>query len=178
MIRTLSDVPGAVRRVLRKVDFVAKKKLSDQGHAYNCYDEPVVAEVEEANVITSVIEAKLPEFLYDEEQEFVGGACQHAPVLDLDIPCILLPSTTPGHHHLIIDHPMDWGQYLNLMAAMVHAGILEQGYFEATKARGYSSIRLPWVQRLEPREEPQPAPEIVSGNKIDLSGLDSFEGLF
>ena len=55
MIRTLSDVPGAVRRVLRKVDFVAKKKLSDQGHAYNCYDEPVVAEVEEANVITSVI---------------------------------------------------------------------------------------------------------------------------
>ena len=66
MIRTLSDVPGAVRRVLRKVDFVAKKKLSDEGHAYNCYDEPVVADVSEANVITSVVEAQQPEFLYDE----------------------------------------------------------------------------------------------------------------
>ena len=173
MIRTLSDVPGAVRRVLRKVDFVAKKKLSDEGHAYNCYDEPVVADVSEANVITSVVEAQQPEFLYDEEQEFVGSACQHAPVLDLDIPCILLDSTTPGHHHLIIDHPMDWGQYLNLMAAMVHAGILEQGYFEATKARGYSSIRLPWVKREEPRVPIQPAPEPVSEN-IDFD----WEGLF
>ena len=73
----------------------------------------------------------------------------HRPVLDIDIPAALIPSSTPGHSHLYIDKPMTRTQYENLLWALVEAGIIEGGYANASSARGYTSVRLPWVKKPE-----------------------------
>src|SRR5690606_29587737 len=52
----------------------------------------------------------------------------HAPVLDFDVPARLVPSSTPGHHHLYIDVECSWEDYKALLVAMERCGILEEGY--------------------------------------------------
>lgn len=128
-MKTWDDVPGAIRRVLRKADFSTPY---DEGE-----DRPVVGP-DEANIITSVVETqpRLPKDLV-----------RHAPVIDLDIPCILLDSSTPGHHHLIIDREITWSAYLGILSALVRAGLVEEGYLNASDKRGYTAIRLPWVKK-------------------------------
>lgn len=74
---------------------------------------------------------------------------KHRPVLDIDIPAALIPSSTPGHSHLYIDKPLTWDQYENLLWALVDCGIIESGYASASVARGYTSARLPWVKKPE-----------------------------
>lgn len=81
------------------------------------------------------------------------GQVQHAPVIDIDVPCRLEPSTTPGHFHLYIDMFMDYGLLSQLLWAMVNAGIVEQGYAEVSDHRGYSSVRLPWVTKGKETDE-------------------------
>lgn len=74
---------------------------------------------------------------------------KHWPVLDLDMPCILLDSSTPGHHHLIIQQDIQWSKYLPLLKALYEAGIIEEGYYHASRKRGYSAIRRPGVLKGE-----------------------------
>jgi hypothetical protein len=74
---------------------------------------------------------------------------QHAPALDLDFPCRLVPSSTPGHFHLYIDKPMSWRKYKKLMKALVKAGLLEKGYYRASVAREGSDLRMPGVSKVE-----------------------------
>lgn len=69
----------------------------------------------------------------------------HMAVLDIDVPAALVPSSTPGKHHLYISTLMDWETYERLLDAMADAGILEPGYVGASKARGFTAVRLPWV---------------------------------
>ena len=38
---------------------------------------------------------------------------QHRPILDLDFPAALVPSTTPGHFHLYLDKPMAEEDYFH-----------------------------------------------------------------
>lgn len=76
-----------------------------------------------------------------------GNADVHRPVLDLDLPAWLTPSSTPGHYHLAIDKPMTWDQYRRLLRVMAEVGILEPGYVSASEQRGYTSARLPWVRK-------------------------------
>lgn len=71
----------------------------------------------------------------------------HRPVLDLDMPCTLLPSSTPGHHHLLIDSPMPWSTYLDLLRALVAAGLVESGYVGAAEERGHTGVRVPWFRK-------------------------------
>lgn len=97
------------------------------------YDTERVLDVpqSEANLVTSQI----------------AGSDLHKPVIDIDLPAVLLPSSTPGHHHLFIDKPMSWETYVKLLDAMVEAGLVEPGYVNASVNRGYSSVRLPWVRK-------------------------------
>lgn len=75
------------------------------------------------------------------------GNGMHAPVLDFDIPAALIPSSTPGHSHLYINHPMTWRQYKRVLKAMGKAGILEKGYVEASLMRMHSAVRVPWLKK-------------------------------
>lgn len=79
-----------------------------------------------------------------------GKYCDHhRPVLDIDFPAALIPSTTPGHFHLYLDKPMPWGKYKALLKALADAGIIERGYLSASIGRQYTSVRLPWVRKVQ-----------------------------
>lgn len=66
----------------------------------------------------------------------------HAPVIDIDLPCRLVASKTPGHFHLYIDKEMTWGQYSNLLDALKYAGVVEPNYVTVSKKRRMTNVRL------------------------------------
>ena len=126
--------------------------MSDLPLAYQMYavadfkdyetERSLTAELSDAtNVITSVIR---PTPFLPLDQSL------HNVVLDLDLPATLLPSSTVGHFHLFVDHPMTWEVYLNLLDAMVAAGLVEPGYVDASRTRGHTAVRLPWIKKGEP----------------------------
>lgn len=75
------------------------------------------------------------------------GWGQHYPVIDLDVPAMLIPSTTPGHSHLFIDTMLDELAYFDLLDAMAKARIVEPGYVGASRRRGHTAVRLPWHRK-------------------------------
>jgi hypothetical protein len=77
----------------------------------------------------------------------IAGTDLHKPVLDLDLPAQLLPSSTPGHFHLLIDKEMTCSVYVKLLVALMDAGLVEPGYVSASIERGHTAVRLPWVRK-------------------------------
>lgn len=71
----------------------------------------------------------------------------HKIVLDLDIDAALIPSSTPGHHHLIIDKTMPWSAYEEVLGHLRDAGLIQDGYYEASINRGATVIRTPWTKK-------------------------------
>ena len=71
----------------------------------------------------------------------------HKPVLDLDIPAVLLPSSTEGHFHLYIDKEMSWKSYKKLLTVLAEVGVIEKGYLRASVARKHTAVRLPWIKK-------------------------------
>lgn len=67
----------------------------------------------------------------------------HMPVIDLDLPCSLVPSGTPGHFHLYIDKPCNFEEYMAILKAMAEAGIVQWGFHDRTRERGFGSVRHP-----------------------------------
>lgn len=99
-------------------------------------------DINKADVITSQVRA---------------DASTHRPIIDIDFPAALIPSTTPGHFHLYLDKEMSWDAYERLLKSLGRAGILEPGYVGASIARGYTSVRLPWVKKRAKTIEPAEA---------------------
>lgn len=81
------------------------------------------------------------------------AAPMHRPVLDLDFPAQLIPSSTPGHFHLYLDREVEHEKYMRLLDALADCGLLEDGYRNASQDRGYTAVRLPWVKKPEPGPE-------------------------
>lgn len=72
----------------------------------------------------------------------------HHPVLDLDFPARLLPSSTPGHFHLYLDGiEISWEKYAKLLTTLAEVGIISEGYLDAALQRGYTSVRLQGVTK-------------------------------
>lgn len=78
----------------------------------------------------------------------------HAPVLDLDFPCQLIPSSTPGHFHLAMDIEVEPEAYWKLIDALEEAKIIQTGYKAASRHRGFTAIRLPWVKKDDEKRLP------------------------
>lgn len=76
-----------------------------------------------------------------------GSAPLHRPVLDLDFDVRVVPSSTPGHHHLYIDRFLRWDQYLALLEALATAGIVQHGFVKGARDRGHTAVRVPWVRK-------------------------------
>lgn len=81
----------------------------------------------------------------------------HRPALDIDIPCRVEQSTTPGHCHLYFNElAMTWETYKTLIEALAAAGILENKYVEHSIDRGQTLLRPPGVKaewKLDKTEE-------------------------
>lgn len=122
------------------------------------YDSPEqildgdIERVADANVATSRVKARQFAFQpgFDEPDKAL-----HKPLLDIDMPARLIPSSTPGHHHLFIECEMTWSQYGKLLLALAEAGILEMGYVRASLQRGYTAVRLPWIKKGDMSEQAQ-----------------------
>lgn len=100
---------------------------------------PIVP-VADSDVVTSEVQGWMPK----------TPKGTHKPVLDLDFPAKLIDSSTPGHHHLLIDKELTWHQYVKLLDVMQEVGLLEPGYVSASKERGFTCVRLPWVKKSRP----------------------------
>lgn len=90
----------------------------------------------------------------EEDAEVVSseiGGGQHCPVLDIDVPAYLVPSSTPGHSHLYIDLPMSWRTYRRLLRALARAGVLEKTYVDASIRRRHTAVRVPWLKKGDKR---------------------------
>lgn len=118
------------------------KELPEWMHAHAFYykdlatDDPMVdCAPNKANLVSS--------WTYSD-----GDTKYHTPVLDLDIDARLIPSTTPGHHHLIINKVMPQEDYDKLIRVMVEVGILQKGILELQwEKEGITAIRLPGVKK-------------------------------
>lgn len=115
-------------------------------------------DINDAQVITSLVE-------YHDRNPDLG---MHRPILDIDFPAQLIPSSTPGHFHLYLDKPMPWRTYAKLLRALAEAEIIEPGYARASEARKYTAVRLPWISKEDtpdleptPAEDDQPEVELV-----------------
>lgn len=110
----------------------------------------------QANSFSSRIRSVVRSIGYDEhgktvERQPPGHDYAHLPIFDIDFPCVLMPTTTEGHHHLIIDRPMSQSQYLGLLDAMVKAGIVQEGYARASRKRTAAWLRTPWTRKVKKR---------------------------
>lgn len=72
---------------------------------------------------------------------------QHYPVIDIDIPIKVVPSSTPGHSHLYINTMLSYREYYKLLTVLAELGIVEWGYLYVFEQRGYSAVRPPWIKK-------------------------------
>jgi hypothetical protein len=84
--------------------------------------------------------------------ETEGG--RHRPVLDIDIPCQYVPSTTEGHGHLYFGNAMSWDTYEKLLTALKDAGIIQLGYWAKSLERKATFVRPPWIKKPEKKDVP------------------------
>lgn len=113
----------------RKLYFGCKVDSDDED--YDEGDRELTEDYEHANLISS---------------EGPGGF--HYPVIDLDFPARLEPSTTPGHFHLYLDRAMTWPQYRKLLRALHQARIIEKGFCALSIKRGASFVRKPGHKKI------------------------------
>ena len=125
---TNTDFFSDMGRITHKV---LTEMRADYGGPYEV-EVRKVAPVHEADVVSS----RLP-----------NG--RHAPAIDIDVPIRAVESSTPDHWHLYIEHEMSWRQYKRILRALVAAGVVEKGYYKASKARGGTHLRLPWVTKVK-----------------------------
>lgn len=67
----------------------------------------------------------------------------HAPIIDLDFPHRVVPSSTPGHSHLFLDVEMSRFKLIVLMLTLWFCGVVEMGHAVWTIRRGASFVRIP-----------------------------------
>lgn len=99
----------------------------------------VTTDLNEADIVTSEV---VPLF------GFPNAVPKHMVMFDVDIPMVVIPSTTPGHNHVYFPNThVSKNDLFNVLDALAGAGIVERGYAEASKARGFTALRLPWVRK-------------------------------
>lgn len=96
----------------------------------------------------------------DHPANLVSSLCtdgKHRPALDIDVPVEVVPSSTPGHHHLYFPTiTLTWGRYATLLGNLAEVGIIESAYHLASLSRHQSLLRPPGVLRAIPRQGHEP----------------------
>lgn len=134
-----NPMPGQVLRRFaseeEKAKVTKKAKVKKEANGEKYYSsigiENPTTNLSEADIITSQVE----------------NSDNHKVILDIDFGAQLIPSSTPGHFHLYLDKEVSWDKYIKLLKALAAAGIIETGYAGASINRGYSAVRLPWVEK-------------------------------
>ena len=85
-----------------------------------------------------------------QEANLISSLCEngmHSPVIDLDVPHKVLPSSTPGHSHLYLNVEIPWWRFVALLTGMYIAKVIEPGFFWWSLRRRASHLRVPWVSK-------------------------------
>ena len=94
-------------------------------------------DLEEANVSLSLVKT-------------LSSARRHKVLLDIDHPAQLIPSSTEGHFHLYIDVEIDEEPYFAMLDALAKARVIQDGFALASRDRGFTALRLPWIKKRKP----------------------------
>lgn len=78
------------------------------------------------------------------------------PILDLDFPHKIIPSTHDGHSHLYLDVPISRLRWTVLMCALYYAGVIEMGFFVWSIRRGGNFVRSPYIPKRSGSESVYP----------------------
>lgn len=113
--------------------------------ASNMLENPEEYEMEPPSEVFTYADANLVGSLVCPEEGMQESV--HKPVLDIDFPAHLEPSSTPGHFHLYLQKEIPWSKYVLLLSALGAAGILEPGYVAACIDQGQSYVRRPGVKK-------------------------------
>lgn len=149
MTEQIREVSGgrAVRTFEPRVNPMPGQVLMDVRFGEDYEDDgarAIVQDIVDAKLVTSLVE--------DAAARLTLAPYLHKPVIDIDLPAKVIPSSTEGHGHLFIDKEMSWDDYLILLRALVAVGIVEPGYLKASERRGHTAVRLPWVKKEEVAE--------------------------
>lgn len=137
-----------------------------EGHHFSWVDfkadyrenrETEVSRMENANAISSMMRAfkrrpykpgELTSWGAEPEPGDEKFVRVHKPVLDLDIDAALIPSSTEGHWHLMLDVEMETEAYFELLRALAKAGVIEENYADVCINRHNATwIRTPWTKK-------------------------------
>jgi hypothetical protein len=77
----------------------------------------------------------------------VTGTTRHRPILDLDFPAALIPSSTEGHFHLYLDKELTHDQMDRLVTTLWELGIIADGNLNQWQRSKRLFLRLPWVRK-------------------------------
>lgn len=130
-------IPNQVDEYGRMVGWIEQEKLDNQNSGKQ--GDPATNPVplgQKANLILSRQHVSTP--VEDQTRWY------HRPVLDIDFPARLVPSSTEGHFHLYLDGvliPHD--KFMYLLAALASCGIISEGYHKYSTDRGYTAVRMP-----------------------------------
>jgi hypothetical protein len=73
----------------------------------------------------------------------------HRPIIDIDFPAALVPSSTPGHSHLYLDKKMSEKDFAALVEVMHRVGIIADGNLNQWDRHCALFVRTPWVKKKE-----------------------------
>lgn len=84
-----------------------------------------------------------------------GGTDIHKPCLDIDVPCLVVPSSTPGHCHLYFDKPVPWVKFEKLLVALGDCGIADPEWVAHSIKKRRACLRPPGVVKVDRDEADQ-----------------------
>lgn len=163
----IEDLPLLNTRYVSPMPGQAVRSVTTWSNMYDDYREELEEkDIAQAQIITSEVRkhrkddpnfteelVKYSQYVEPEHADHAWYPGTHKPVLDIDMPVKVIPSSTEGHFHLYIDKEMPWEDYVKLMNVMAEVGILEPGYVRASTTRKYSACRLPWVKKETKADE-------------------------
>jgi hypothetical protein len=88
----------------------------------------------------------------------VNGRRKHKVVLDLDYDAALIPTSTPGHFHLLIDKDVDEDAYEDFLLACHNIGLIADGNLNQWSMHRRQFLRLPHVRKSKEKRPKEPAP--------------------
>lgn len=107
--------------------------------------------IDDAEVISSLHR----ESVQPDVRRFFDDGSRHDVVLDIDVPAMLIPSTTEGHSHLIVRLPNGGAKiddYQQFLWSAAKIGLIEEGYAKVSCKRDRTDVRLPWIRKGGPGE--------------------------
>jgi hypothetical protein len=140
---TVPSIGDFVRKPVFDVDFIANRQMWKHDGLLNkdWHTDGPMPVAENRRVVTDPEEATLvgSRSIYDDSE--------HEPVLDIDFPAALVPSTTEGHFHLYLNRTMSWDDYQKLLTTLYEVGIIEEGFYKMSLMRGQTFVRMPGVKK-------------------------------